>query len=375
MASVRMSRRNNDADVVGECIEKLHEKRRAAREDGVKALVAALEGLVPVDELDYRYFTVFDRCCASLLLRKARLAYRAIGLLALTVDPAPDAGCSKDILDKSLPILEKTLQSSSSSDAAAALECLAAVTLAGARRLEDAAPSMKAVLGVIERTAGEDTSTDLVVLPAAVSAFSVLLTTAGDLLRTCRWGSFREVMIPFGGLAELLESGNPAVRMAAGEVLAVCAELNLTRHASPGDQEALETRVFELAYEAGDNEDQQVLFQKIAAVLSDEECPKPEESMAPPPSSSSGRGVLRTSTLARMVQLNFLKRFLGKGFDKHVQGNPLFREEDSSVAVADELPTEKIRQRDCRTEKQRSSARRMDRDIGWESKNRFPHYD
>jgi hypothetical protein len=41
-----------------------------------------------------------------------------------------------------------------------------------------------------------------------------------------------------------------------------------------------------------------------------------------------------TSTWARLVQLSFLKRFLGKGFDKHVLHNPLVRDV-ATVTAAD----------------------------------------
>ncbi|KAI4983856.1 hypothetical protein ZWY2020_025722 [Hordeum vulgare] len=70
-------------------------KRRAVREEGMEALVAALERFVPVDELNYRDVTVYDRGCASLRQgssREATLAYRAIGLLALTVGAATAHG-------------------------------------------------------------------------------------------------------------------------------------------------------------------------------------------------------------------------------------------------------------------------------------------
>ncbi|KAI4984206.1 hypothetical protein ZWY2020_047239 [Hordeum vulgare] len=384
MSSLCNSRRKTD--VIGECIDKLHEKRRAVREEGMEALVAALERFVPVDELNYRYFTVFDRCCASLRKgssREATLAYRAIGLLALTVGAATAHGvdCSKDILEKVLPVLEETLHAPSSGAAtmAAALDCLAAVTLAGARRPEDMAPSMKAVWGAIRRAEDETTSSPEI-LTAAVCALALLLTTVGDLRSyPC---TFKEAMIPFHDLAELLECEHPAVRVAAGEALAVCVEINLTQHASPEDIQVIEMILSDLAADAsGDQiltEEQVEFFQQIADIMSQGEgdCPETEESM--PLSYTSGHSVLRVSTWARLVQLNFLKRFLNKGFPKHLQDNPLFWEQvDSSDAVdeADEQPAEKGRRRGGGRDKRWSSAMRRDRDIGWESKNDFSLYD
>ncbi|XP_073356752.1 uncharacterized protein [Aegilops tauschii subsp. strangulata] len=382
MSSLRNSRRKTD--VIGECIDKLHEKRRAVREEGMDTLVAALEGFVPVDELDYRYFTVFDRCCASLrkgACREATLAYRAIGLLALTVVAATADGvdCSKDILEKALPVLEETLHAPSSGAATmvAALDCLAAVTLAGTRRPEDAAPSVEAVWGAIRR-AQDETKPSPEVLAAAVRAFALLLTTVGDL--TSYPCTFKEAIIPFHDLAELLECEHPAVRIAAGEALAVCAELSLTQHASPEDIQVIEMILSDLAADASSDqnltEEQVEFFQQIADIMSQGGCPETEESV--PSSYTSGRSVLRVSTWARLVQLNFLKRFLNKGFRKHLQDNLLFREQvDSSDAVdeADEQPSGKGRRRGGGREKRWSSAMRRDRDICWENKNGFSVYD
>jgi hypothetical protein len=371
------------ADVIGECIDKLHEKRRAVREQGMESLVAALEGFVPADDIDHRYFTVFDRCCASLRkggAAEAALAYRAIGLLALTAGDATDVNCSKDIYNKALPVVRVTLQAPSSGveTMVAALDCLAAVTLGGAPRPLNATSAMRAATGVIRR-AGDDTPPEVVT--AALSAFALLLTTIGDggVDLKSYTSSFKEAMVPFQDLVKLLDSNNPSVVMAAGELVAVCAELNLTKLYSPEDMDAIETKVLDLATGAsGDmmptEQLQAEFFQKIADIVCQDERPQTEESIAA--SSSSGRGVLRESTWARLVQLSFLKRFLGKGFRKHFQDNPRFRpEEDTSVATdEDDEPTAKKAWRHGGGKgKQWTSAMRRDRDIVWESKNQY-HY-
>lgn len=94
------------------CINNLHEKRRSKREAGLEGLVGLLEGFILMDRVDYRCLTIFFRCRASLntgSAREAFLAYRAIGLLALTIGDNPD--CSKEILTSTLqlPTLMKTL--------------------------------------------------------------------------------------------------------------------------------------------------------------------------------------------------------------------------------------------------------------------------
>jgi hypothetical protein len=244
---------------------------------------------------------------------------------------------------------------------------------------------MEAVTGVIRRAVYDATASTppSEVLAAALSAYALLLTTVGDGgvdLKTYPC-SFKEAMV-FQHLVKLLESDNPSVVMAAGEALAVCAEFNLTKLASLEDMDAIETKVLDLATDASDDmtpsEQRQVdFFQKIADILCQGECPRTEDSMAAS-RSGSGRGVLRESTWARLVQLSFLKRFLGKGFAKHVQENPLFRQEEDTSDVAadedDELPAKKGWRHGGGKGKQWSSAMKRDRDIGWERKNDFSLY-
>jgi hypothetical protein len=141
------------------------------------------------------------------------------------------------------------------------------------------------------------------VLDAAVSAWTLLLSTLVGL-NTCPYG-WKETTIPPHHLAELLESDDRALRTAAGVVLAMWAELILTRHASPKNMEELDGSVSDLA-----------------AKMKHGQCPDPEETSTMPKLSSG----LKVSTWARLVQLSFLKRFLGKDFDKHVLHNPLVRE-------------------------------------------------
>lgn len=133
-------------DLVDKCIIALHEKRGSTRE----AAMAALEGFVPIDDVDYRYLTVFARCCFSLKkgsAREAGLAYRAIGLLALTL--GADCGGSKEILAEAFPLLVRTVQASSDGPrVVAALDCLAAVTFAGTRGDPDETSQSMTCVGV-----------------------------------------------------------------------------------------------------------------------------------------------------------------------------------------------------------------------------------
>jgi hypothetical protein len=198
--------------------------------------------------------------------------------------------------------------------------------------------------------------------------------SAWTLLLTALEGDFMTYKIPFRDLADLLDTSDPALLTASSEALAVCAELRLTRHASPEDIQALESKVSGLASGTRDENKKlnkhRFMFQEIAANMkrgksSDEELI---------PTSSIQRSALRVSKWARMVQLSFLKRFLDEGFDKHLLHNPLFRENSSSYITADEsseLQTGKSKQQRFGREKQWTVSLRKDRMISWENKNVF----
>jgi hypothetical protein len=111
------------------------------------------------------------------------------------------------------------------------------------------------------------------------------------------------------------------------------------------------------------------IFQEIAANMKRGE--SSDEELIP--ASSSQRSALRVSKWARMVQLSFLKRFLDKGFDKHLLHNPLFRENLSYITAeeATELPAGKSKQQRFGREKQWTVSLRKYRMISWENKNAF----
>jgi hypothetical protein len=251
-----------------------------------------------------------------------RLAYRATGLLAVTLHAA-----APWFLAQSFPRLASTIHGQDD-----ALDCLAAVTVAGARGKEDVERSIKAVWDLVapsvsrpSKITGDASAAKASpqVLAAAVSTWAFFITTivsVTDAHRKADWNA------AVASLAGLLDNDDRAVRMAAGEALAVCVELNLMT--SQKGVDALAAKVSELASEAPDRgsnnamlPEQKDLFREIAAFLDRGE--RPEKSM---PTSQDGCVALEVSTWAKHVQLKFLTRFLGNGFVKHVQGNELFVE-------------------------------------------------
>ncbi|KAK3156364.1 hypothetical protein QOZ80_2AG0106340 [Eleusine coracana subsp. coracana] len=326
-------RASDPLELLDACVVALQDWRAATREAALTAIAGALEGLPTLHKVDTRCFILFAFCGISVKkgsIKEQRLAFRAVGLLALTLR----SGASW-VLDEAFPLILKKIQAPAAShdDApthVAAIDCLAAATFAGARDAEDVERSVKAVWAVIVRpvTSGPtkkktSSRSQSQVVAAAVSAWTFLITTTTTDVP-------RKAAATVVTLADLLDHDDRAVRMAAGEALAVCVELNLTQHNPRKDMEALQAKVSELAGEAagkGANNtllpEQKYLFRQVAAFLDHDERPRETVTMR---TAGDGRVALKVSTWAKLVQLNFLRRFLGGGFLKHTHGNELFKE-------------------------------------------------
>ncbi|CAO2034663.1 unnamed protein product [Urochloa humidicola] len=296
----------------------------ATRAAAMAGIVGELEGhRLPLESLDMRCLTIF--ALAGISIRKgtpteARLAYRVVGLLLLTLQD----GSPGPLLDEAFPVLSKAIHDDGVTPelAAAAIDCLAAASFAGARHAGEAQRSMEAIWRVIaghpvrSRSASKLKKTSPMLVAAAMSAWTFLLTTVvSATTRRTGWS------VAIASLMELLDADDRRVRMAAGEALAVCVELNLTQGK---EMDNLSAKVSDLAVEsAGKRADnsllgkQKELFSQIAAFLDHGEAPTV---------SWEHHGMMKVSTWVRLAQFNFLSKFLGNGFLEHVQGNPQLKE-------------------------------------------------
>ncbi|CAM0912559.1 unnamed protein product [Alopecurus aequalis] len=382
------------------CVGMLHQNKHVARDEGLKDLVAALEGFVPSDEItDYRYEQAVDRCFSFLdspgYAKERKGAYRAIGIYALTIVGSKAQHLFDRLFD--LDRLSDEMAPSSTNDAdraVAAINCLTALTLVCAKKAADAKRSFNAFREVIDQTAAPQ------VLAAALSAWTLLLPRIGDLRR----------MALFKVIAKHLGSDDPAVRMAAGEALAVCVELKhlpyqpdppTPRHWSygryyeppepkPEHRPSLQSRVAELAAGADahkkEHAEERILFRQIKELLeANPPCPDDndddddsEDHYQEEERTSSGcRPVSKgnKTTWAKLVQLNFLRQYLGEeGFAAHFQLNQLLFRDTLGLARAaggaKDMPAQEKKQLKDRNgkDKQRTKDRKMDR------QNKNTHY-
>ncbi|XP_055833247.1 uncharacterized protein LOC129902189 isoform X2 [Solanum dulcamara] len=297
-----------------------------------------------VDALyEKRFATLLQLCLSSIKRGSSKeiaLASHVIGLLALTAGPGDKA---HDILKESQTLIsEAALKSrSDNSKISSLLECLAIITFVGGEEPEETEKSMRCMWLVINPKLGPNVATakpSPAMITVVVSSWSFLLTTMdGWTLDPKSWqGSISY-------FSTLLDKEDRSVRIAAGETLALVFEIGSLEKFSgeskgssdSSTDEANKSRellhiqglkakvlnqVRTLSAEAGgkgsakkDLNNQRNTFRDILEFL--------EDGYSPEASAKIGGLSFSTSTWAHLIQLNFLKHFLGGGFVKHMQEN------------------------------------------------------
>ncbi|KAG0485460.1 hypothetical protein HPP92_009539 [Vanilla planifolia] len=317
-------------------LDALYEKRGSTRENALAGLVSAFEGHVLIDFIQNRYITLLHQYISLLKKGSAKescLAARAVGLLSIT------SGCGSnthEVMEEAIPPLSRALISGPDAVRIFVLDSLAVVTFVGSNNWEETEATMKIMWEIIHpkslSKAGTIVKPSSAVLVAALSAWSFLLTTlTGWRVDLDMWTE----MISF--LCSLLEKGDRMVRIASGEAIAVIFEIVIAGKLSnvSNDLESQEdipskpkwfiyllslkekiiSLVSDLSMEAGERG----LTRKPCVRICFTGRVHPETSLVV----SKKQGVLTTSTWTELIQLNFLKRFLGSGFLKHAQDNEL----------------------------------------------------
>ncbi|CAL9192862.1 unnamed protein product [Musa hybrid cultivar] len=319
-------------------------------------LVNAFEGNVLLASVENKFITLLSQYINSIKrgsTKEACLASRAIAdvatnlllfcfkdWLAITIGAGSSA---HEIMEESVSRLSQALISGSDSlKKSSVLDCLALVTFIGANDLFETELSLKTMWQVIYPKSGPNVGPvkklPPTVLAAAISAWSFLFTTVSSWkINPDNW----KEEISF--LSTLLEDNDRSVRIAAGEAISIFFELGILdqneqvdtdsinhedlKHGVLAYMQSMKAKILfkanELSVEAGGKgtdkknlNDQRDLFQKILDYVQTGECPEISLKI------SNKHGFLRASTWTEIIQqLNFLKRFLGRGFLKHSQDN------------------------------------------------------
>ncbi|XP_072980626.1 uncharacterized protein [Typha angustifolia] len=382
---------NSQEFVLEKYIDALYEKRGSTRETALAGLVDAFENTVLLSFVENKCATLLHQCINSMKrgsTKEACLASRAIGLLAITVGTGSSA---REIMEDSVPHLSRVLLSGSdASKVSCVLDCLATITFIGANDQAETEVSLKAMWEVIHPKSGSNVASakrpSPAVLAVAVSAWSFLLTTIGTWrINPDTW----KESVSF--LSTLLESNDRAVRIAAGEAIALCFELGIldVSCGEESDSDNLDKgskrqvflymqslkakisgQVNSLSVEAGGKgadkknlNDQRDLFQKIWDFIKFGECPEASVKV------SSKHAMLKVSSWTDLIRLNFLRRFLRKGFLKHAQENELLHDIfDFALDKTEGLSNKEKRISRSEDEKGRSQKLNKDRKLAQERK-------
>ncbi|WCJ35545.1 interferon-related developmental regulator family protein / IFRD protein family [Euphorbia peplus] len=320
-------------------LDALFEKRGATREKALEAIIDSFNSQLQHEFVEKKFATLLHQCIACIKKGSSKeiaLASHLIGLLAVTVGCGDNA---REILEESTTPISLALKSGAEpTKTTALLECLAIITFVGGNEPAETERSMQIMWQLVRPKMGSNVvaiKASTTVITAMVSAWAFLLTSMdGWAIDPKEW---QESITYFSGL---LEKDDRSLRIAVGEALALIFEMgNLEKFAAEtkgsvevsaegnksfmhiqGLKSKILNQVRDLASEAGgkgsnkkDLSSQRNLFKDVLDFFEYDCCPEA--------STKIGGDSLQTSTWSQLIQLNFLKHFLGGGFVKHMQDN------------------------------------------------------
>ncbi|QCD99031.1 Armadillo-type fold [Vigna unguiculata] len=338
--------------LLDQALDALDEKRSSTRERALSVIVGAFSSNVQHQFVDKKFATLLHLCLASIKkgskkasAKEIALASHVIGLLSLTV------GCgdnrAREIFEETARPLDEFLTSKSDlTRIPSLLACLAIITFVGGNDQEETEKSMDILWRVIHPRLGSNVvavKPSAPLITAVISAWSFLLSTMSEFkLNSKIWQN------SISYLSSLLDKEDRPMRIAAGEALAVIFENGIIEKFSADSKGASEmiqeeinlqesyihlqglkgkvvNQVKNLSVEAGgkgsakkDLNNQRNLFRDIVEFF--------EYGYSPEVSMKIGGDSLQTSSWSQMIQLNFLKHFLGGGFIKHMQENDFLQD-------------------------------------------------
>ncbi|XP_017239027.1 uncharacterized protein LOC108211837 isoform X1 [Daucus carota subsp. sativus] len=333
--------------VLDQALDDLYEKRSSTREKALVKIIVAFNSKLQHEFVEKKFATLLHQCLNSIKKGSSSeiaLASHTIGLLALTIGPGERA---QEILEESFsPIIEALKSKSDTTKILALLECLAIITFIGGDNPEETEKSMQTMWQVVLPKLGSNVVTikpSPAVITSAVSAWSFLLTTMDG------WTLNQKIWLEsISYLSSLLDKDDRLIRIAAGEALALIFEMGYLEKFSiattglsdssnhnrikarelahiQGLRAKILNQVKSLSMEAGgkgsvkkDLNFQRNTFRDILEYL--------EDGYSPEISMKIGRASFSTITWSQLIQLNFLKHFLGSGFVKQMQENEVLHD-------------------------------------------------
>ncbi|KAL3638495.1 hypothetical protein CASFOL_017866 [Castilleja foliolosa] len=338
-------------------IDDLYAKRASVREASLTSITYGLTVNYCSQFVEKNFATLLYRCLNSFKKGSSKeivLASRALGLLSITVGCGDNA---QESYRESLPVLSQALKSTNESLLLSVIDCLAIVTFVGANDFEETEASMQKIWHFISNSAENIVKKKHSgsVLSAAISAWSLLLTTVDSWnLNHHYWKG----AIPL--FLELLEADDQSVCSSAGEAIALICEFGCLEKFATNttiDKDSLNNKgknILDQDYSL--HELQEIVSNHAKKLLSRAslesavtkamngynnfsmnvlEVLERKASRFPPPhyhrardgyfnettSLKIGKHSLKVHSLSQLLQINYMKRFLGRGFVLHMLAN------------------------------------------------------
>ncbi|XP_062019492.1 uncharacterized protein LOC133736071 [Rosa rugosa] len=333
--------------LLDQALDALYEKRGSTREKALASIVEAFNSSLQHEFVEKKFATLLHQCLNCIKKGSSKeicLASHVIGLLALTVGCGDNAN---EMLEESLPVISQAFKSGSEpTKTIALLECLAIITFVGGNDPEQTEKSMQVMWQVVH----PKLKSNVVVVKPTAAVITTMVFAWSFLLTTVDGWKFnpKDWQESISYLSSLLDKDDRSVRIAAGEALALIFEIGSLEKFSVGTKssddgsteegnypreyvhiQGLKAKIInqarDLSAEAGgkssakkDLTNQRNMFRDILEYF--------EDDYSPEISIKIGSDSLQTSTWSQLIQLNFLKHFLGGGFIKHMQENELLQD-------------------------------------------------
>ncbi|KAK4424264.1 hypothetical protein Salat_1619800 [Sesamum alatum] len=298
-------------------LDDLFAKRGSVREGALSSIVDGLNVNYRSQFAGKNFATLLYRCLNSFKKGSCKeivLASRALGLLSITVGCGDNA---HELYKESLPLISQALKSRTESLLLSVIDCLAIATFVGANDFVETEASMQIIWHFINLKPGDNvvvSKQSASVLSAAISAWSLLLTTVdGWNLNHNYWRG----AIPY--FLDLLEVDDQSVCMAAGEAIALICEMGFLEKFAE-----LQEIVSNHAKRVSRRNSLQTAATKTVngwSNFSQNVLEALEDGRFREASLKIGKHSLQLHSLSQLLQVNFIKRFLGRGFVPHMLEN------------------------------------------------------
>ncbi|KAL0348301.1 UNVERIFIED_CONTAM: hypothetical protein Sangu_1057900 [Sesamum angustifolium] len=318
-------------------LDDLFAKRGSVREGALSSIVDGLNFNYRHQFAGKNFATLLYRCLNSFKKGSSKeivLASRALGFLSITVGCGDNA---HELYKESLPLISQALKSRTES-----FIVISIATFVGANDFKETEASMQIIWHFMNLKPGDNvvvSKQSASVLSAAISAWSLLLTTVdGWNLNHNYW----QGAIPY--FLDLLEVDDQCVCMAAGEAIALICEMGfLEKFAGNPTSDEIGSN------DKGKNiKDRDYSIQELQEIVSNHAkrvsrqnslqsaatktvngwsnfsqnvLEALEDGRFHEASLKIGKHRLQLHSLSQLLQVNFIKRFLGRGFVPHMLEN------------------------------------------------------